>query len=155
MTQCFSIRWFWAFRETYLDQNVSFKIQLSKHEHEAPSTNRLCSKLKDKWLSQSGKKVTFVKWQERSWKTRKWRYQKSHWWMFKIHEFDKWAIRQLLCRVKELPKQASLKLHKTKNGTTKSKKVLSVSRQIQWSKFDVDFIDLNLLHKGSYWLFWT
>ena len=40
-------------------------------------------------------------------------------------------------------------------GTIKSKKVLSVSRQIQWSKFDVDFIDLNLLHKGSYWLFRT
>ena len=42
-----------------------------------------------------------------------------------------------------------------KKGTIKSKKVLSVSRQIQWSKFDVDFIDLNLLHKGSYWLVWT
>ena len=40
-------------------------------------------------------------------------------------------------------------------GTTKSKKVLSASRQIQWSKFDVDFINLNLLHKGSYWLFRT
>ena len=29
----------------------------------------------------------------------------------------------------------------------------------QWTntviKVDVDFIDLNLLHKGSYWLFWT
>ena len=39
-----------------MDQNVSFKIQLSKREHEAPSTNRMCSKFKEA--------NDFLKWQE-------------------------------------------------------------------------------------------
>ena len=39
-----------------MDQNVSFKIRFQKLEREAPSTNRLCSKVNEA--------NDFLKWQE-------------------------------------------------------------------------------------------
>ena len=76
MTQCFSIMWFWAFRETYVDQNVSFKIRFQKFEREAPSTNQMCSKFKE------ARKVTSMK-LARKW--RSWNWQESD-----VHEIGKW-----------------------------------------------------------------
>ena len=43
---------------------LAFKIQFQNSEHEAPSTNRMCSKFREANDFPSGKKVTFMKWQE-------------------------------------------------------------------------------------------
>ena len=155
MTQCFSIRWFWAFRETYLDQNVSFKIRFQKLLSVRLLLLIGCAVRSKKQMTfLSGKKVTFMNWQESDVHEMARTFMKN-----KVQRIMNWNVSNKTTALSSLRTaqagKSETRQNEKKKGTTKSKKVLSVSRQIQWSKFDVDFIDLNLLHKGSYWLFWT
>ena len=103
----------------------------------------MCSKVKDKWLSQ---------WQESDVREMARTFMKN-----KVQRIMNWNVSNKTTALSSLRTAQAGKSETRQNEKTyyKIQKVLSVSRQIQWSRFDVDFIDLNLLHKGSYWLFWT
>ena len=68
----------------------------------------------------------------------------------KNHEFEKENNKTTALSSLRTAQSGKSETRQNEKRYYKSKKVLSVSRQIQRSKFDVDFIDLNLLHKGSY-----
>ena len=100
----------------------------------------LCSKGESRATFKNDKKTTFVKLAR----------------MFKTSWIDKWAIRQLLyLSFKNCPSRQVWKLDKNKRYYKIQKGFHLSARQIQWSKFDLNFVDLILLHMGFYWLFWT
>ena len=65
---------------------LAFKIRFQNSEHEAPSTNRMCSKFKEAdGFPRNGRKVTFMKWQM----TKSDVHENGNQVTFmKIHEFD-------------------------------------------------------------------